>query len=78
KEQTLSNTSISLSSSNIGAVYPNDIDDNNELILNNDDDDDEQVDDKFIVGIVRFNILISCNHERFVKLSSKILNVVVD
>ncbi|CAF1277233.1 unnamed protein product [Rotaria sordida] len=41
KEQSLSNTSITLSSSNIGAVYPNDIDDDNELTLNNDDDDEQ-------------------------------------
>ncbi|CAF5154523.1 unnamed protein product, partial [Rotaria socialis] len=35
-------TSATISSSNIGAVYLNDIDDDNELVLNNDDDGDEQ------------------------------------
>lgn len=41
KESCSSNTSMSLSSSSVGAVYPNDIDDNSELTLNNDDDDEQ-------------------------------------
>ncbi len=42
KDQSLSNTSItSSSSSSLGAVYPNDIDDNTDLIINNDEDDEQ-------------------------------------
>jgi hypothetical protein len=40
--------------------------------------DDNEDDEELIVGIVRFNIFISCNHERFVKLSSKVFDVVVE
>jgi len=42
KEQSLSNTSISLSLSSLGGVYPSDIDDNTDFILNNNDDDNDQ------------------------------------
>jgi hypothetical protein len=50
-----------------------------ELFVDKEEDDKEEEqddEDEFIVGIVRFNIFISCNHERFVRLSSNALNVV--